>query len=592
MVNPMNAFEQLHAHPWFAKLTLEQFAALAALARRETFAPGQSMVHQGDLGNRFFFIESGAVNLHRTDASGVEAHVGIVPSPSPADAPAPPLNYFGEQMFTSQAPYDFHANALTETLALVITREDFDAFLQTQSEIRAALTFLQDAEKERTRGFRWIAPGENVAVVARKHWWALLPSLTPVLVVFIALVVVDFLVGIFLHLDILNWGLTAFAALSFAWLAYTVFEWFNDEYVVTNQRVVHVEREMIFNLTQKGIPLDKILNVRVDLAIPSVWFGVGSLVIQTAGREGGDIAFSHVAKPVRIRAEILAQKDRIRARQAAEEREKFRERVRSELASFVAPQLVPPAAQTPPRPLTKPSVFQAFRRSVRGWLSLEIYTPEQVTWRKHWFLLFRKTARWFAALVFLDLCFLSYAFDPRTRILGGGAYLLGGIAAFSLCFAALLWNWVDWKNDIYAVTTTSVIHEERLPFNLRTVSNVAPLDQVQDIRLDVPGVVAAWLNYGNVIVETAGKGGQMVFEMVRNPRHIQEEIFRRIEAFRVRRIEQEASLRNRSVVDALIAYHHLQQQLKPSDSQPAAPPPEEAKPPDDSIPPFQRKPGP
>ena len=58
----MDALDSLRSHPWFSKLTLEQFAQFAALAKRERFLPGQSLVRQGDDGNRFFLIERGSVN--------------------------------------------------------------------------------------------------------------------------------------------------------------------------------------------------------------------------------------------------------------------------------------------------------------------------------------------------------------------------------------------------------------------------------------------------------------------------------------------------------------------------------------------------
>ncbi len=49
----------------------------------------------------------------------------------------------------------------------------------------------------------------------------------------------------------------------------------------------------------------------------------------------------------------------------------------------------------------------------------------------------------------------------------------------------------------------------------------------------------------------------MVFKDVAHPQEIQAEIFRRLEAFRLRQRERETSMQSRNVVDALIAYHRL-----------------------------------
>ncbi len=104
--------------------------------------------------------------------------------------------------------------------------------------------------------------------------------------------------------------------------------------------------------------------------------------------------------------------------------------------------------------------------------------------------------------------------------------------------------------------------------------NEFQLDQVQDIRVEVPGTLAFLLNYGNVLIETAGKSGQMIFYSIHDPRDAQEEIFRRMQVSRSRHTEREESLRSHAVVDELLAYDRLkQEQQAPTATAPGETPP-------------------
>ena len=63
--------------------------------------------------------------------------------------------------------------------------------------------------------------------------------------------------------------------------------------------------------------------------------------------------------------------------------------------------------------------------------------------------------------------------------------------------------------------------------------------------------------YGDVLIYTAGAKEPMTFHNVRGPREISLEIFKRMETAKVRKAEREESMRNRQLIDALVAYHRL-----------------------------------
>ena len=558
----MEALAHLQQIPLFGKLPVQYMAALANIAKREHFVPGQRLVAQNDLGNRFFIIDSGLVNLRRTDPDGIERSVGVVSAHPLANAPGVSKPYFGEQMFASQEPFDYHAEAVRPTEALVFYRDDFDLLVKDKPSLTHMLGFVETAERVRTRGFRWVETGESVVLIAHKHWWALLPSLVPVVILTAIALVGLFLLHFFLVSDILLWIALAAAVVILALLAWQIWDWRNDDYLLTTQRVAHVERVLFTSDLRESAPIDKVLGVTLDRKFPSDYFGVSTVIVQTAGREKGNITFAYVSNGEQIRKLIQGQQDRVRSRQAAEGRERFRQSIHNELRHYLMPETVAAeraaeaAQQPPPRPPRPKSTWETVQKLIRNWLVLELVEPGRVVWRKHWIILLEQVGRWIIGLVVLDVLAFFFAVNPAIQLPG---YWLGGLVALAILLGGLLWQWEDWRNDTYAVTDTMVIDSETLPLGLRSKSTVAPLDQVQNIRVDIPGTLAFALNFGDVLIETAGQSGQIVFHSIHSPRDAQEEIFRRLSAYRTRRAEKDVALQSQTVVDALLAYDRMKQ---------------------------------
>lgn len=573
----MQALEHLQQIPLFKNLPETHLAALAGIAVREHFNPGERLVVQGDLGNRFFLVDSGLVNLRQTDQFGIERSVGVVPTPPSPKSVEPPKRYFGDQMFTTQEPFPFHVDAVRPTDIFVITRENYDALVKQIPGIPHRLGFIRAAEKKRTHGYAWVTTGEMVAIVERKHWWALLPSIAPVGILIVIALVLLFVLSFALVTEMLQWVVLGAVVLVLLVFAYQLYDWRNDEYIVTNQRVAHVERVLVRLELRESIPIEKVLGVTLERKFPAAYFGCSTVIVQTAGREEGNVTFEFIAHAEKIRKMIEAEQERVRARQVAEERDRFRQSIRQELRHYLMPDAVAAeraaqqALSAAPKPLHPKTTRHLIQSWVASWLNLELREPGRTTWRKHWIVLVRQTGRWFAGLVVLDVI---AALMATNRALQFPGYWLGGLVALLILLGLLLWEWEDWRNDIYAVTDGQVIDTEARPFGLGSKSTTAPLDQVQDIRVEVPGALAFFLNYGNVKIETAGQSGQMVFYSIHNPRDAQEEIFRRLETFRTRRAERETSMRSRTVIDALVAYDRLKhEQQAPRAPNPGETPP-------------------
>ena len=100
--------------------------------------------------------------------------------------------------------------------------------------------------------------------------------------------------------------------------------------------------------------------------------------------------------------------------------------------------------------------------------------------------------------------------------------------------AAIIWLWwevEDWGNDLYILTDRSVIDIEKKPLFFAEERRQAPLDMIQSVSLHIPGPLATILNYGDVLIQTAGPAGELTFHGVSQPARVQREIFRQLEAY-------------------------------------------------------------
>ena len=569
----MQAIDHLRKINLFANLNTEQLAQVAELAKLNSFIPGQPIVSQEELGNRFFILDKGLLNLRMTDKAGHEKSVGVIQDLESQDPKIAHAHYFGEQMFTGQEPFVFHIDTLRPSDIYVITRDAWDAFIKTHPAIQNAMTFIAAAERRRTHGFKWVGAGEAVAIVQRKHWWVLLPGLLPALGIALVIVIAEIFLSSFLTGDLRTIVLVGGSLLAIGIVGIQFWDWRDDLYIVTNQRVVHTER-FLFSLQQHSVPIDKIVGVSLARQMPASFFGASTVTIKTAGQNEGNVVFSDLPNGLKLLRVLGEQQDRVKARRAAEDRHRDRTMLRDELRHYLLPQhtpLVPPAMPAPrlsifgrlkraldPKNLIKgirtTLRWQTFREFTRASLGLKIQSPGHIIWRTHWIELIKTTWRWFGLLIGLDIAAGVFAFMPGLQFPG---YWIGGFVLLFILLGFVWWYWEDWRNDIYEVTDSQVRHSECLPLGLREKTSFAPLDQIQDVRIEVPSTVANILEIGNLKIETAAKGGEMIFPMILHPREAQEEIFKRIEAFKRRKSDEEARMRRRALIDALVTYDAL-----------------------------------
>jgi len=87
----------------------------------------------------------------------------------------------------------------------------------------------------------------------------------------------------------------------------------------------------------------------------------------------------------------------------------------------------------------------------------------------------------------------------------------------------IIFNYIDWINDDFIVTSKRIIHIERVLLYGESREE-APLTAIQDINISLPNAFAQIFSFYNIIIQTAGVGN-IVFDGIRDANAIRNAIF-------------------------------------------------------------------
>lgn len=89
----------------------------------------------------------------------------------------------------------------------------------------------------------------------------------------------------------------------------------------------------------------------------------------------------------------------------------------------------------------------------------------------------------------------------------------------------LIYQYFDWRNDLFQLTANQVIDLDRKPFG-RESRRSAPLENILSIEYERRGLIPMLFNYGTVYI-TVGNT-QLTFNDVYQPSVVQQDIFTRM----------------------------------------------------------------
>ncbi|NOZ05412.1 MAG: cyclic nucleotide-binding domain-containing protein [Chloroflexi bacterium] len=545
--------------PLFEKLSEEERAQIASLMYWEQHPPNTVLCQQGEIGRTFYLIDRGLVIVRHADDRGIQRVLNQL-----AEG-----DFFGETSLLTGEARDATVTTLQDVEVFVLNKDDFDQLLEEYPNIRRELNIRGEIrEKLSARRFSGREEGEFAVAFERKHPFILLKTLLwPMLVALLVAIALG--AGVYAGIIAGRFALWTgtFAAIPWLlWIVWVAYDWYNDDYIVTDRRVIHIERVLFFFEERHEAALEKIQNINMITPGPLArWLNFHDLIIQTAGSKG-NIMFRSIPRAEMVRDLINQQKSRIYAPERAAERERMRQELREEFGWSAST----PAASK--EELSDLSPAEEERRlgqigNLLGGIAeyflprMRIEEGDTITWRKHWFVLL--SVAWKPALLtFVLLAFLVVmAFTPSSLDPSLTRWLAGAlVVALLVAIARLWWQYEDWRNDIYILSNSDIKDIDRQPLWLHQEVRQASLGQVQDVRYEIPGPLAVLLRFGNVLIETAGKSGLLTFESVANPAEIQEEIFQRIQQFERNKKKREWADRRAEMIHALGSYHEVMQE--------------------------------
>jgi hypothetical protein len=529
----------------FRGLDDEQLVAIATRLKEAPYKEGAEVVKQGDLVHDFFLIFSGTARVIQKQKKDEQQLAVMVPG-----------DYFGEEALVNNVHWAASIYVQKDALLFRVAREDLNDLLKQIRRLKPNFELAISSRRlMRHLQFDWLQPGEAIYFLARKHpvllWEAMiLPAL-------VFLLPIGLLAGFLLTTSLpFVFVATAACVVNIAWVIWRIVDWGNDYYIVTNLRVIWLEKVIALYDSRQEAPLSAILSVSVETDQSGRILDYGDVIVRTFV---GRIAFHHVSRPYQAAALIDEQWIRAKSASHKEDVEALKQSIRQKLGLPVNEQARSSASIPVPKVVTNkaPDFFDFLGRVNIFKVRFED-KGGTITYRKHWIVLLFQT--WLPGVLFiLSMGLTVYRATHLPKGSGAASTVFGMEPLLALLMTALvgtfLW-WVyqywDWSNDIFQVTLDQILDIDRKPLG-REEKKSALLDNILSTEAERRGLLQVLFNYGDVYISIGG--AQMDFFDVYNPSGVQQDIDRRRMARIERKKQAEALAERERMADFFTMYH-------------------------------------
>ncbi len=525
----------------FRGLSDDDITEVAGLLEEESFPPEKVILEEGKAADKFYLIYSGKVGVARKGARGQEPLAIFVEG-----------DYFGEMGAALRGPRTATVTSQADTLLLVLNRQDFEKLIKKSPRFKANIEIAISSRRlNRRLRFKWFRPDEVVYFVARKHTVFLLgalmlPALLAWLALFVALIPLPAETRSYAFLG--SGSLLVWAA---AWGIWNWLDWSNDYYIVTNQRIVWLEKVFAIYDSRIESPLSAIRYERVETDQLGRIMNYGNVIVYTYI---GRIIFQRVKHPNEAAALVSEQRERARTAALQAEKAAIRETINQHLFRKDESLAEPGKPKTSDAPAPQEPKRSLGERIFGNLFKLRFEAKDTITYRKHWFVLAKQT--WKAFLFLLALIIASAV---------GRKYLPGLISPsqnfinliwISMLVGALGWwvyQFLDWRNDIFQITSDQILDIDKTPLGRETRKS-SPLENILSIEYRRIGILELLFNYGTVYI-SVGPEVKIDFEDVLDPASVQQDIDRRRLASIARKEEAKAKEERERLAGWFAAYH-------------------------------------
>lgn len=537
----------------FHGLEESELAAVADQLVETPYTTGTVVYEQNKKADNFYLIYKGSVRItnRRKEKGKAKVQEKVIATLVAND-------YFGFLELIDHKPRAGTAAILTDAVLLSLSRENFEKLLKQSPQFLSNLDIVIESRRlANSLQFRWLAPDEVIYFLARKHLVVLIRSLIlPFLALFLPGMLLYFWVG-FAHSLVVLFASLLSLIFIILWAIWLVIDWGNDYYIVTNRRVVWLEKVVAVYDSRQESPLNTILAVAVETDLLGRSLDFGDVVIRTFV---GKVIFSKVSHPRQAQRMIEEYWNRTKEQAVGMEKEAMKDALRKRLGLSVAqPQQAAPLKKADfPKEKGLGRILRYFGAER---LRLRYEQGDSVIYRKHWIVLIQQAWIPILGLLLILGAFLyrlyQLAISPDSLIslqngltvdAWGGALII----AFFPLLGWLIYQIIDWSNDIYQVTNEQIIDLDKKPLGTQT-RNVSQLESILGTESKRSGLLGEIFNVGNVYITVGGT--KLVFENVIDPATVQSDIDRRRMAQQTRKRDKETAIERERMAEWLAAYH-------------------------------------
>lgn len=539
-IDPQELLRFLRQRSLFQKFKDEDLEKVAARLQEVPCAQAAHVFEEGQPGDAFYIIWTGQIRIWRREGEQ-ELELAILERG----------DKFGEEAPLFERPRSATATALRpDTVLLKLHKTDLEWLIRTFPDTKEDLAAIAQAHMmARKAKFDWLQAGEVIYLVSRRHWMELAVDMwKPAVVLSFAAIA---LLGVRIP------GISLVAALisgvaggiGLLWLIWEGIDWQNDFFIITNQRVVWLERVLLQSDSRREAPLSAVQSVNFERPFWGRVFDYGQVTVRTFTGTGS-LVLQNVRHPAIFQGHIEELLLRVRSKTEESRSEAMRFSIRRSLGLTKEDESYTPAIQ--------PIEIDSNARRPFGIARTREVEGSTITYHKHPWVLLMKI--WLPGFLYLGVLggvvfFMWRDFTTPTPVYPSiGSALLLGLPLSLIPLGWVVYNYLDWRNDLYRITKDSIIDSEKKPLG-QEITKTAPIRNIQSITHSRLGLLRLILNFGDVSVVVADT--TLTFREVHDPATVQQDIFYRQEQLKFEAQEKDNEQERVRISEWFRIYHDV-----------------------------------
>ena len=538
----------LSREPIFQELASQELRWIAEQFEHKTFSKDEIIYEEDTPAEAFYIILAGKVRITEIVRDG-EKQRGILN----------PGEFFGERDLINDQAHSETATVLQDVDLIYLEGLKFFNILDQIPVLKDRLEWIARSQEVGRKSIDpWLQPEEVTLLVVRRHLIFLFTAL-----IFPFLLMSGSLVGLaygtingFVIITFLS-AFTLFGSL--LWAIWVALDWGNDYYIITNKRIIALEKVIGIHQSRREAPLSAVLSTDIYRSFIGQLVNFGDVTVRTFM---GNLMLKGADRPDRLTFFIESYKNRVSIITKEQQVQKIGKVVEEAINEYSQPSGkkagMPVTAPPPTSKSKKPDIIKKTSMVSRSLFRMKFEGEGTVTYRKHWWILFSKIWWLIILLGLVTPIFVWLSFNGAPPVI---MCCLGGLVWVVPAWMIFYRIW-DWHNDTFQLTSTMILDIEKKPFGAeskKTANLDAPDLRIEHVR---PSFLANLLNLGNVTVFI----GQSPFVMVGlyDPDEVHQEIASRREALINNKNQSTEDREQERMINWLMAYYAENEKRKNS----------------------------